>query len=134
MIFSCLKMKHIVLKMLITFSVLIARSTAEDNLCEGLPDATMLPVKDDCHSFYTCVDEELSEPKLCPGDMFFIEDGQNCIITDDHCETTTDLTTEPTTEPTTDPIVTDLPIHEDCKDLENSEEIIFFPSKTDCAR
>lgn len=53
------------------------------------------------------------------------------ITTTEELTTTTEEITTTTEEITT---TTDPLIHEDCKDIENSDDAIFFPSKTDCAR
>lgn len=57
--------------------------------------------------------------------------------TEEITTTTEDITTT-TEEITTTTVIitttTDSLIHEDCIDVENSDDAIFFPSKTDCAR
>lgn len=144
-------MKRSFYKIFILLFVLISSASAEGE-CEGKPDETMIPIEEDCTKFHLCSDGELSEPNACPEGLFFSEAEQTCVLTDDHCfvETTTPITTTTeeittttelittTTEEitTTTEIITttESPIHEDCVDIDNSEEFIFFPSKADCAR
>lgn len=113
-------MERSLFKIVVVFSVL-AGIQAQD-VCEGITDGVWVPVKNDCRGFYIC--PTVDQSNACPKDLYFSEAEQDCVVSNEHCvfETTTAISE------------TDSPIHEDCKDIENSEYIIFIPSKTDCAR
>lgn len=114
-------MERNLLKIVIVFSVIAGIKTQDVDVCMGLKHGNLTPVKDDCTRFHKCPSVH---PNICPDDLYFSEAEQNCVRSNEHClDETTTLITE-----------TDSPIHEDCKDKENSDYIIFFPSKTDCAR
>lgn len=124
---GCLKCKWI--------TAVNGQSFVED-ICDGIPNGTLVIDPESCSGFYVCSDDVLLELVTCPENLWFNPDIQTCDFPENFvCHLF--VTTPTVTSPSTSTIVTRDPNVEDgiyCPSIENPHAIQFIPSLIDCER